>query len=120
MSHGVRSKLGKWKRSSEALIEKFHECMEYFEDIDTKKMFGYPCYFKNGNMFTGLHEENWVLRLPESDREAILTLGAKPFEPMGRKMREYILLPQDVLLDANELKGWVQRSLNFVSTLPHK
>jgi len=112
--------MGKWKRSSKALIEKFHVFMGGFEGLESKKMFGYPCYFKNGNMLTGLHEENWVLRLSEKDRNDIQQLGAIPFEPLGRKMREYVLLPACILSDSVALKKWIDHSLNFVSTLPPK
>lgn len=112
--------MGKWKRSSETLIETFHACMETFEEIEPRKMFGYPCCFKNGHMFTGLHEENWVLRLSEEDRTAIQKLGAAPFEPMGRRMKEYVLLPQSIQTNSAELKKWIQRSLTFVSALPPK
>ena len=112
--------MGKWKRSSEALIQKFHHIMERFEGIERKKMFGYPCCFCKGNMFTGLHEENWVLRLHEEDRKEIEKLGAKPFEPMGRLMKEYVLIPQNILNEENALQEWMRRSLTFVSTLPCK
>lgn len=112
--------MSKWKRSSEALVEKFHNCMDTFEELEPRKMFGYPCRFLNGNMLTGLHEENWVLRLSEEDREEIQRLGAKPFEPMGRKMREYVLLPAEVLGDEALLKKWIGRSIAFVGALPPK
>ncbi|CCB89735.1 TfoX/Sxy family protein [Simkania negevensis] len=112
--------MSKWKKSSEALVEKFQNCMDVFEELEPRKMFGYPCRFLNGNMLTGLHEENWVLRLAEEDREEIQKLGAKPFEPMGRKMREYVLLPAEILGDETQLKAWIKRSIAFVDALPPK
>jgi TfoX/Sxy family transcriptional regulator of competence genes len=112
--------MSKWKKSSGALVEKFHNCMDVFEELEPRKMFGYLCRFLNGNMLTGLHEENWVLRLAEEDREEIQKLGAKPFEPMGRKMREYVLLPTEILVDEAQLKAWIKRSIAFVDTLPPK
>ncbi|NGX51153.1 MAG: hypothetical protein K1060chlam2_01011 [Chlamydiae bacterium] len=112
--------MGKWKKSSEGLIEQFHGALEGFDGIDRKKMFGYPCCFCNGNMFTGLHEENWILRLSEEDRNEIGGLGAEPFAPMGRAMREYVLLPNAIIKSSDQLKRWIERSLSFVSALPHK
>lgn len=94
--------------------------MDVFKELEPRKMFGYPCRFLNGNMLTGLHEENWVLRLAEEDREEIQKLGAKPFEPMGRKMRGYVLLPAEILGDETQLKVWIKRSIAFVSALPPK
>lgn len=112
--------MGKWKKSSEQLIALFHETLEQFKGHEMRKMFGYPCSFMNGNMFTGLHEENWVLRLKEEDRIAASKLGALPFTPMGRTMKEYVILPQSILEDKSQLKWWVERSLNFVKELPPK
>ena len=84
-------------------------------------MFGYPCAFLRGNMATGLHEENWIVRLSEDDRAEIESLGGLPFEPMkGRKMREYRTIPPDVLADDDALAGWLVRSLGFVAGLPEK
>lgn len=112
--------MSQWKKVPEEMKEKFHQVMEEYEGIDRKKMFGCPCCFHNGNMFTGLHEENWILRLSEEDREEIKTLGARPFEPMGRAMKQYILIPQSILQNSQELHEWIKRSLGYVATLPRK
>ncbi len=112
--------MGKWKKAPEALIDRFYETLETFEAAEMRKMFGYPCSFLNGNMFTGLHEENWVLRLPEEAREEITKLGAEPFVPMGRPMKEYVKIPQAIQQDMEALQEWISRSLAFVSSLPKK
>ncbi|MCP5506352.1 MAG: TfoX/Sxy family protein [Chlamydiales bacterium] len=112
--------MGKWKKSPQALIDQFYEVMEAFELIQMRKMFGYPCSFLNGHMLTGLHEENWVLRLPEAERDALSKKGGLPFEPMGRRMKEYLKLPQEILQNTEELKTWIEKSIVFVSTLDPK
>lgn len=111
-----------WKRSSEELVEKFHTLMEQFDGIDRKKMFGYPCCFVQGNMFTGLHEESWVLRLPEDFRLKVMkTHGALQFEPMaGRVMKEYVKIPPSVQNNVAELKAWITASLDYAFSLPPK
>jgi len=85
-------------------------------------MFGYPCRFVNGNMFTGLHENNMVLRLFENDREKFLKLeNAKQFKPMpNRVMKEYVVIPPQMINDENLLKPWMQLSLNYAKSLPKK
>ncbi|WP_194847853.1 TfoX/Sxy family protein [Candidatus Neptunochlamydia vexilliferae] len=112
--------MGKWKKSPQDLIDRFYETLEAFEAAEMRKMFGYPCSFVNGNMFTGLHEENWVLRLPEGAREEITKLGAEPFIPMGRPMKQYVMIPPAIQQDQEALQGWISRSLAFVSSLPKK
>lgn len=113
--------MGKWKKSSEELVEKFAASMDQF-DVDHRKMFGYPCCFLNGNMFTGLHEENWVLRLSESDRKELKeTHDAQIFAPMkGRIMKEYLILPPVILESTELLASWINRSIAFVESLPAK
>lgn len=88
--------------------------------VERRQMFGFPCCFVNGNMFMGLHNNNMILRLSEIDRASLSSLGGKPFEPMpGRIMKEYVLVPDDLLRTAN-LAAWIERSLAFASRLPVK
>ena len=85
-------------------------------------MFGYPCGFANGNMFTGLFATQLFVRLREDDRVAMIeNKGAKPFEPMpGRVMKEYIVVPPDVLKRTQALKRLLSQSLDFAKTLKPK
>ncbi len=61
--------MGTWKKSPDELVDLFNDVMDCHTEATKKKMFGYPCCFLGGNMFTGLHQEDWVLRLNDSDRE---------------------------------------------------
>ena len=47
--------------------------MEKMKDktCDYKKMFGYPAYFFNGNMFVGIHGDKLFLRLSDADIASI-------------------------------------------------
>jgi hypothetical protein len=89
-----------WRKSPDDLIVLFHAALPDDPRIERRKMFGYPCAFVGGNLFTGLHQENVIVRLAETDRvAAIRKQGARLFEPMtGRPMREYIVLPKSPLL----------------------
>lgn len=86
-------------------------------------MFGYPVYFVNNNMFTGTHQNNVFLRLSESNRKEILSENneASPFEPVkGRIMKEYVVLPDSILKDSRGLRKWLNRSYDYLSSLPVK
>ena len=84
-------------------------------------MFGYPAAFANGHMFSGLHQDRWVVRLPEEARTALIALGGTSFEPMpGRPMREYVVLPPEIAVDTTAVRPWLERSLAFVLSLPPK
>jgi TfoX/Sxy family transcriptional regulator of competence genes len=112
----------KWKPSPETLKKLFLETMGSVKGAEKRKMFGYDCAFVNGNMFTGLHEENWVMRLPENRRtEFVKTFKTKIFEPFpGRTMKEYVVVPENVKKDQKELKKWLQLSYEYVKSLPPK
>lgn len=114
--------MGKWKKSSKELIEHFESSLEGNSQVEKRKMFGYSCFFLKGNMFTGLHEENWILRLSKKDLEEIKKeYRAEHFDPMGgRPMKEYVSLPSQIVNDGTLLQQWLDRSLRYVSTLPLK
>lgn len=85
-----------------------------------KAMFGWRCYFVDGNLAAGLKGEEWNLRLSPDDEARLLRMpGAKPFMPMpGKPMQGYVILPPALLSDRKELEKWVARSVAFVRTLP--
>lgn len=84
-------------------------------------MFGYPCAFVGGNMFAGLHEHRTVVRLGADEAARRVAAGAAvPFEPMGRVMREYVVVPADTALDARALARWIQQAFRYVASLPPK
>jgi TfoX/Sxy family transcriptional regulator of competence genes len=113
---------GGWRKSPPDLVERFEATMAPLAGTSLRKMFGYPAAFAgNGHMFTGLHEDRWMIRLPDDARAELAAAGATPFEPMpGRPMREYLVLPAELLADAEALQRWLDRSLAYTESLPAK
>jgi TfoX/Sxy family transcriptional regulator of competence genes len=111
-----------WKKSPESLVERFAAVLPDHPSIERRSMFGYPAAFLNGNMFCGLYQDHFILRLPEAERIEFLKLpGAKTFEPMrGRPMKEYVDVPAAVLANDSELQSWIRVSRAYVSGLPAK
>src|SRR5438128_9549795 len=89
---------------------------------ERKQMFGYPCAFANGHLFTGLFQDTLFVRLGEADRATLLaSRGARSFSPMeGRPMKEYVVLPGTMLEDEEAVKRWMRRGLGFAESLPPK
>lgn len=112
----------KWRKTPEELVNTFQAALPEDARVERRKMFGYPCAFVNGNMFTGLHQENLIVRLAEEDRQTLVDKkGAEIFAPFpGRLMKEYVSLPAAIIEDSKELKGWMRRSLEYASALPPK
>lgn len=112
----------KWKKVSEELSDLLADALVDF-DCNKRMMFGCPAYFVNNNMFTGVHQDNIMIRLSESDRSAIQTKydEAQPFEPMkGRVMKEYMLVPESLYNDSEEFNSWLNKSFEYASSLPPK
>ena len=112
----------KWRRSPDALVQRFTEIVPKDPRVERRKMFGYPAAFVAGNLFMGLHQEALILRLSEEDRTSFLKIeGASVFEPMaGRPMREYVVVPPSILAGMRPLASWIRRSLDYSSSIPPK
>jgi hypothetical protein len=61
------------------------------------------------------------MRLSEPDRRALVSEGARSFEPMlGRPMREYVVVPAAVLESPSALRSWLTKAQAYAASLPPK
>lgn len=90
--------------------------------VSSKKLFGQPAAFVNGNLFLGTFGEIVFFRLAPEDRvRARRTPGVTAFEPMpGRAMAEYVAFPASVLEDRAQSREWARKALGYASGLPIK
>ncbi len=110
-----------WRKAPADLKERFEAAVAGIEGLEQRQMFGYPAGFIGGNMTTGLHQESWIVRLPEDERRERIADGWTIFEPMpGRPMREYVALPEAVVADPDQARAWVERAAAYVRSLPPK
>ncbi len=111
-----------WRKAPADLVAAFDRVIPVGRGIERRKMFGYPAAFLGGHLFAGLHQEDFILRLPAADRaELTATHGARPFEPMaGRVMRDYVALPSALVADGEALGPWIERAIAHAATLPAK
>jgi len=109
-------------KSPAELVDLFDSVLPEGDVVERRQMFGYPCAFVNGNMFTGLFRDSMFVRLSEAPRAELLAVdGADVFAPMaGRPMKEYVVLPDSILSDASALRTGVARSLESTASLPPK
>ncbi len=52
-----------WTKSPQSLVELFDKSVLSGDSISRRKMFGYPAAFANGNLFAGLHQNDFIIRL---------------------------------------------------------
>jgi TfoX/Sxy family transcriptional regulator of competence genes len=111
-----------WTKSPQPLIDLFDKSVPPGDGISRRKMFGYPAAFANGNLFIGLHQNDFIMRLSEDDRTRFSAeYGERTFEPMkGRPMREYVRLPEELLADARKRASWIKRSLRYAEAIAPK
>jgi TfoX/Sxy family transcriptional regulator of competence genes len=109
-----------WSKPSDQLVARFERSLPDASGVERRQMFGMPCAFANGNMFVGLFEERLMVRLDEPARGELSAAGGEQFAPMGRPMREYVVVPAGVVADETALAGWVDRAFRFASSLPAK
>ena len=90
--------------------------------VSSRPMFGNLAGFVIGNMFLALLGQDVAVRLPEDDRVELLgEQGAGPFEPAkGRPMKEYVVLPRSWRKRPATAREWVERSLDWVASMPPK
>jgi hypothetical protein len=86
-----------------------------------RPMFGMPAGIVNGNLFLGVYADGVVLRLP-ADRLAALAAieGIGPFEPGGRRWKEYLLAAAPRWGGTPELAAWAREALDHTAGLPAK
>ena len=110
-----------WRKSPRELVERFEAAIAGVEGLEPRQMFGYPASFIGGNLTSSLHEDRWIVRLPDEELQARLDAGWAQFEPMaGRPMRGYVVMPAEVADDPDAARGWVERAAAYVRTLPPK
>ncbi|HEX4802094.1 MAG TPA: TfoX/Sxy family protein [Myxococcaceae bacterium] len=111
-----------WRKSSEALVQRFSQLVPPDPRVERRQMFGYPAAFAGGNLFMSLFEESMIFRLAEPQRAKLLSVpGSRLFEPMpGRPMREYVVLPDAMVGDAEAVRRWAARALEYALSLPPK
>ena len=81
-----------------------------------------PYTSANGHMFTFLSEAGTLaIRLPEKEREAFLKkYNTSLMEAHGTIMKEYVIVPEELLMKTKELKKYFNLSYEYVKTLKPK
>lgn len=76
----------------------------------------------NDNMYTGMYENGMILRLPPEEQIRMMEANDEvvPFTPQGRRMKEYVWMPEPVMTLRNFVLEWIDASCRYTSALPPK
>src|SRR5215831_7303889 len=101
----------------------FRDCLPRDPRVSTVNMFGGVAAKVNGQMFRGLFARGAVVKISPTDQQTALAIdGAEMFDPMGngRVMRDTVFLPESVVAEPDELRGWLVKALDYTAGLPAK
>ena len=102
-------------------IDLYDQLIATHPDIERKGKTS-PYTSHNGHMFTYLSKSGFLgIRLSKEDREAFLEkYNTTLYESYGAIMKEYVTVPDELLQDTEELKGYLDLSYEYVKSLKPK
>jgi len=111
-----------WEKSSETMIALFDRLLPDHPQVERRIMFGCPTGFANGNLFLGLHENRFFIRLDEQDHALLIKeFNATFFEPIpGKKSSKTLVIPERIAADPSLLRHWRDKALAHALSLPPK
>ena len=103
-------------------LELYRQLIDKHPEIELKGGKKLPYTSHNGNMFTQLTKAGKVgLRLGKSEREDFIQkYDTKLLESYGAVLKEYVEVPDDLLLNPDELFPYLDMSWQYVQTLKPK
>jgi hypothetical protein len=102
-------------------IDLYDRLIASHPDIERKGVTN-PYTSVNGHMFTHLSKTGTLgIRLPKEEREAFLEeYNTTLYRSYGAIMKEYVAVPDELLEQTDELKGYLDISFAYVKTLKPK
>jgi TfoX/Sxy family transcriptional regulator of competence genes len=106
---------------SESLALRVRQILGRRRNVAEKKMFGGVGFLLNGNMCVGIWKNSLISRIdPESYEDALKEENVREFDITGRPMKGWLLVEPDGIESDDQLSRWIEKSLDFVRTLPKK
>lgn len=89
--------------------------------IEEKKMFGGIAFMRRGHMCVGVVNEDLLARVgPEAHGKAVVREGARVMDFTGKKMKGFIFVSPESLVDDGALDGWVDLCRAFNDSMPSR
>jgi len=89
--------------------------------VTERRMFGSLAFMYQNNMICGVMEDGLLARVgPDYYREALEQEFAEEMNFTGRTMKNIVIVSIDGLDDDSSLQFWIQKCMDFVTTLPPK
>ena len=105
----------------EKTADRVRRCLSRRQGVAEIRMFGGLCFLVDGNMCCGVSSDALMIRVGKAAREwALAQPHTRPMK-MGRKsVAAFVHVDPSGYRTEAELVKWIQRGIDFVSTLPAK
>lgn len=105
----------------EKIAERVRRVLAGRTDVVEKKMFGGLCFMVKGSMCCGLTSTAFMVRVgPGCYEDALAQPHARPMDFTGRPLAGMVYVDSAGYRTDAALEKWVQRGIDFVSSLPAK
>ena len=102
----------------------YEELLQSVEGVDPKSNFGSAYTAISGNMYTIISKHGVVgIRLPEPERSEFLERYSSELfrcDPSWPPNKEYVAVPEEMLVESEALVPYLETSLRYVKTLKPK
>lgn len=106
---------------SESVAARIHQALKGRRGITEKKMFGGVGFMLHGNMCVGIWQTSLIVRLgSEQAAVALKEPHVVEFDITGRPMKGWVMVEAEGMETDEQLRGWIERAVEFVETLPRK
>ena len=106
---------------NEQLAERIRAIVGDGPGLTERKMFGGIAFMLNGNMFCGVIRDDLMARVgPDRHEEALASPGARLMDFAARPMKGMVFVSPEGYGSDDQLRGWVEQTLEFASSLPVK
>ncbi|MDK9722234.1 MAG: TfoX/Sxy family protein [Rhodospirillales bacterium] len=106
--------------SSSGFADYVCEQLEGLGRVQARRMFGGFGLYAGGPMFGLIAADELYLKADDSNRDALLAMGGKPFKPFDDKpmIMSYMSVSADILDDAERLCELARQSLTVAGKAP--
>lgn len=106
---------------SKSLAERVQRTLREVRGVSEKKLFGGVGFLLDGNLLVAVWQASLIVRLGADQAAMALKLPhVREFDVTGRPMKGWVMIEPDGLDSDRQLADWINRALEFVSTLPAK
>ena len=106
---------------NEELALRLRQALGEQNGVTERKMFGGLCFMVHGNMLGGVMGDEIIVRVgAERYEDALKQPHAREMDFTGRPMRGFVVVASEGIASDERLNEWVQRGVQFATSLPPK